>query len=57
MIEGLLVDWDVLPGMRVDVKGLHIVSVDDSVSFACCIVAAIVLEALAIEILTKSCVR
>lgn len=56
MIKGLLIDRYILPSVRIDVEGLHVVSISEAVLLAADVVSAIILKTLAVEVFPESCV-
>ena len=56
MVEGLLVDGHIFSSVRVNAKCFHVVSIDKTIDFIGCVVAAVILKALSVEILSESCI-
>lgn len=56
MVKGLLVRRHVLPGMRIDIVGFQIISIDETISLVMYVLIAVVLKALAVEVLAKGSV-
>ena len=57
VVEGLLVEREVVASVRVDVVCFEVVAVDDAVGLAANIVPPVVLEALSVEVLSEGSVR